>query len=263
MSRSNIEEQIKNPATVFMEWSGSKGCLKYWDKEAGEKGEEIMVKLPFSFIVLDKLSTISGFSDADKSGYWSNEVRDTRTDILTVRTKKGVVAEGLYSTFAPIKAAGACYAQSLYIAYYNKDKELIIGNLKLSGSAIGPWIDFTDNNDIYKIAVTISGAEPKKKGNTNYFEPVFTPKEITPETNEKAIELDKILQEYLTAYFKRGKAQPPADVVTEKQKEDIGNMQPEHGRSNHVDDISDKGESVDIHTDNDFPGGDPADDLPF
>lgn len=263
MSRSNNNE-VKNPAQVFFEWAGGKGIITYFDKEAGEKGEKVEVKLPFSFLVLDLLSCIAGFSEADNSGFWSNEIRDTRNEKLTVRTKKGIIGEGLYNSPAIDKAklAGAQYAQSVYIAFYDANKDLIIGNIKFTGSAIGPWIEFRKKNDIYASAVTINkNPEVKIKGATRYFEPSFTLKEITPEANEKAIDLDKQLQEYLKAYFKRNETEiQPAQVVTEKQKEEISKLQPETastGRGGNQ-----KG-TDDIPADATPPHDEAADDLPF
>lgn len=259
MSRSNNTE-VKNPAKVFFEWAGGKGCLTYFDKTLGEKGEKVEVALPFSFLVLDRVSCIAGFSDADNSGFWSNEIRDTRTEKLTVRTKKGIIAEGLYNSPAidKAKAAGAQYAQSVYIAFYDNDKNLVIGNLKLTGSGISPWIDFLKKNDVYSSAVKMTkNPEIKVKGATRYFEPSFALQQITPEANDKAIELDKELQEYFKAYFKRNETEvAPAEVVTQKQKEDIKNLD-QPGRSN-------KSEGVaDIPEDATPPHDEAADDLPF
>jgi hypothetical protein len=207
MSRSNNTD-IQNPAVRYYEWKGGDGDIRYWDKNKGEKGEEVKVPLPFSFLVLDRLSCITGFSDAHQSGYWSNEVRNLKTDKLTVRTKKGVVATDLYANLSGVMNQGAQYAQSVYIAIKGADGKLEIANIKFTGSSVGPWIDLMKGKDIYKYAVVINGKVPKKKGKTEYFEPVFALKDvIKPETEAEAIELDKVLQEYLSSYFKRTNTQ--------------------------------------------------------
>lgn len=223
MSRSNNTELI-NPSKTFFEWSGSLGKLKYFDKNIGEKGTNVLVELPFTFLVLDKLVTIKGFSDAAQSGFWSNEIRNLKTEKLIVKTKKGTEQEDFYANLAPTLNKGACYSQSVYIAYF-ENEVLTIGNLNLSGSAIGPWIEYCKGKNIFKGAITIASALPATKGATKYFIPVFKEvKELKPETETSAIELDKVLQEYLTAYFKRSGLQEnitPDEVVTNKQKEDI------------------------------------------
>lgn len=212
MSRSNNTEII-NPAKRYYEWVGSKGCLKYFDKERGEKGEIVEVPLPFSFLVLDKLSTIKGYSDADQSGFWSNEIRDIKKEPFTVRTKKGIVSTSLYEHLAPVLNQGACYCQSVYIAVKG-DQGLEICNFQIHGSAIGEWINLCKGKDIYKYAVSIVGATPAKKGATSYFIPQFKlSSNITPETEAEAVDLDRELQEYLASYFKRSSQQQKEQAI--------------------------------------------------
>lgn len=213
MSRSNNTDII-NPACKFFEWQGSTGKIKYFDKE---KKENIILDLPFTFLVLDKLATITGFYEKENSGFWSNEVRSTITEPFTVRTKKGVEQVGLYKDLAPTLNKGAQFCQSVYIAYFEGDV-LTIGNIKMQGSSIGAWIDFCKGKDIYKIAVTIAASKPERKGATNYFVPVFQSKEVSEATNLAAIELDKELQEYLKLYFAR-----QGQVITD---EAVNKMQP-------------------------------------
>lgn len=224
MSRSNNTELI-NPSTRYYEWQGSTGKLKYFDKSLGEKGENVIVDLPFTFLVLDRLATIKGYSDSDQSGFWSNEVRDTRTEMFTVKTKKGTVTTALYKDLAPILNLGACYSQSVYIAYYDTNKKLVIGNIQMNGSAIGEWITFCKGKDLYKCAVKIESATPAKKGATNYFTPVFKALPVSEETNAAAIALDKELQEYLTAYFNRNKEATPH--VVEQEFKPVSNGHPD------------------------------------
>jgi len=229
MSRSNNTE-IVNPAKFFYEWVGSKGCLKYFDKQKGEKGEQVLVQLPFTFLVLDRLSSIKGFSDDDQSGFWSNEIRDIKKEKFTVRTKKGVVATDYYSNLSPVLNLGACYSQSVYIAVKDEKGIFSICNFAIHGSAIGEWINLCKGKDIYKYAVTITSASPMKKGATNYFIPVFKLNPtISSETEQKAIELDKELQDYLKSYFNRNKSEQQetisvAEVVTQQQRHDIDQL---------------------------------------
>jgi len=257
MSRSNNTEII-SPVKRHFEWSGSEGCIKYFDKTKGEKGENILLKLPFTFLVLDRLTTMRGFSDADNSGIWSNEIRDLKKETLTVRTKKGIIGQGLYETLDAVKNKGAQYAQSVYIAYYDENKELSIGNLLMTGSSIGPWIDLLKGKDIYKYAVIIKEKKEEKKGATKFFAPVFNLTTVKPETDNKAIDLDKELQTYLKAYFSRNATQQteqqnlaPEDVITKEQKEGVKELENEQPwKSREKGDFSNDGEEYD---DSDLP----------
>lgn len=197
MSRS-VQTELRNPAVKFFQWSGDNGTINFYDKELKERVE---VAAPFTFLVLDKLVTIAGYSDEDKSGFWSNEIRNTTTDVLTVKTKAGVRKQGLYNDVKTL--TGAKFAQSVYIAFYDDNKVLQIGNFKFTGAAVSAWIEFCKGKNIYNGAITLAGpGEELTKGKTKYFAPVFEVKEkISEETEKKAIELDRQLQDYLTAYF--------------------------------------------------------------
>lgn len=198
MSRTNRDNELRNPATRFFEWSSNEKTLTWYDKE--EK-KNVTVELPFVFLVLDQLSTITGWSDNDQSGIWSNEIRDTRKDILTVRTKLGTKDVGLYEKVKHVP--GARYTRSIYIAFKDGD-ELVLGHLKLKGAANSAWIEFTKSaGDIYAGAVRVTGAVEGKKGATVYYSPEFAMNSVSKETLDKADELDRQLQAYLSVYLAR------------------------------------------------------------
>lgn len=203
MSRSNNTELI-SPAQKFFEWSGSEGTIRYFDKSLGEKGENVDVPIPFKFLILDKVAQVTGGIDVDGGGYvgfWSNAIKNTKTQQLTVRSKRGVEAQGLYEEIKGLP--GMKFMTGLYIAFYDENEQLQIGYLKLKGAALTAWIEFTKSHrNIYEGAFGITGKEKKKKGTNNYFEPkfIFSAK-VSDEADEMAKELDRHLQEYLTAYF--------------------------------------------------------------
>lgn len=207
MSLSNQTDN-PNPATRFFEWSSQEKTVKWYDKEAKQN---VLMQLPFTFIVLDMLSTVKGFSDADGGGIWSNEVRDTRKDILTVRTKRGIKAQGLWKEDIKNAVEGARYCRSVYIAFKNDEGELTIGNFQMQGSANSAWIEFCKNAKIYGVGIQITGSVEQKKGATTYHEPVFTTIEANETTIAEAVELDRELQEYLKVYL--GRAQ---DIVLDE-----------------------------------------------
>lgn len=241
MSKSKeTENTTSNPSTRWFEWVGSKGCLKYWDRD---KKENFFVELPFRFIVLDQLNTVTGFSDALQQGFFANEVRDTR-DKLTLRTKQGIHTEGIWKQDLSI-IDGARFTKSIYIAYFDEDKELQLGNIKFSGSALGGlsdgaidanlkavkkdksvelfndaflnnigWFNFSgqyrkiENEDF---AVELTGFILDKKGSNEFLRPVFKTVAVSEETNQKAIALDIELQIYLNTYFETKKVVDTTD----------------------------------------------------
>jgi hypothetical protein len=199
MSRSVPNDRPINPSTRFIEWNGEKGIFFYYDKE---KKEKVQMPLPFTFLVLDdKLSTIKGWSDADQSGIWSNEVKDLKTGILTVRTSKGVQIEGTYENIKG-KVTGADYVKSLYIGFINEEKKLVIGNISIKGASLNSWIEFTKaTKDVYAGIVKVADCIEGKKGKVVYQMPNFVMTPAPEKALAMALELDKQLQEYLTKYF--------------------------------------------------------------
>ena len=202
MSRSNPVDEVKNPSKRFYEWNGSRGCFSYYDKK---EEKNIDVKAPFTFLVLDQLSTVKGWNDSSESGIYSNEVRNLKKEILTVKAfKGGQIAQGFYSEIKDrVKAEGGKFTSSIYIAVKNPESgELEIANLQLSGAAVNGWMDFKkDAESLYDGAVTVSDFTEGKKGSITFKVPVFKMIKVSPTTDAAAKELDKTLQSYFKVYF--------------------------------------------------------------
>lgn len=195
MSRSN--PTLTNPAQHFFQWGGSKGKLSWWNKE---EQKEVDVRLPFTFMVLDELSTITGYSKQDESGFWSNEVRSTKRDTLYVKTKKGPFEAELYENLTQTMKRGGKYAKSIYVAHKIGDA-YVIGNFKASGSALSAWIEFSKKHKVQNGTITMSKGEKQESPVGDFYPPVFEYRASTPEEDEKAVELDKQLQIYLSQYL--------------------------------------------------------------
>ena len=238
MSRSR--PTAKNPATRFLQWKGGAekisetvdgkkseryegGKLTWYDKEAQT---DVEVNLPFSFLVLDTLHTITGYSESNRSGFWSNEVRNLKNEILVVKTKQGsgvrTVAKGTYDQIKDeVKSQGGKYTQSVYIAFKGDGGELQIGHIKISGAALTAWIEFQKKFDVNKCAVFITD-EPKleKKGSNYYFSPVFDGQNVSDATEAEAQKLDEELQRYLDTYLSRKPDEDDAYATTVEELED-------------------------------------------
>ena len=198
MSRS--QPSLLNPSQHFFEWKGGEGKLEFYDKD---KQERVNVPLPFTFLVLDQLATITGYSKQDKSNYYSNEVRNTAREELTVKLRGQTVYTGLYKSEQGIvqMPKGASYAKSIYIVHKNSAGEFIIGNVKASGSALGAWIEFNQKHKVEngKVVMTRGGMQESPVG--QFYAPEFEYTSADPDENDTAIELDKQLQVYLSQYF--------------------------------------------------------------
>lgn len=223
MSRSNPEVRLINPAKRFFEWNGDEGGFKYYDKEAKVK---VAVPLPFTFIVLDCLATVTGFSDFEQSGFWSNEIRkkNIKTDTFIVRSKKGISCEGTWENIKG-KETGMKFCESVYIAFIGENG-LEIGNIKMVGACLNAWINYVSGernekgklisaaHNVFKGAITVKSMKEGKKGKTVYQMPVFEPRELKADTEEAVIQMDADLQSYLTEYFAKNATAVTNDTTT-------------------------------------------------
>lgn len=205
MSRQNPNNISQHPAKKWLEWKGDAGHLSFYNKET-QANEDI--PLPFDFVLLDRLSVIKGWHDASESGITSNEVRRTTDEPFVVRAfkMKDVIAQGFYGDIKDrVKAAGGRFNINLYIAYPNPDLE--IASLMFRGAAMSAWLEFSNDkknkSDLYTKGITITGNKKGKKGSVTFYTPVFEFTPIPKEMDDKAGELQKELQSYLTTYFAR------------------------------------------------------------
>jgi hypothetical protein len=220
MSRSNPIDIIPNPSTRWFEWSGSKGNLKYYDKE---KKVNVEVDIPFDFILLDRLATIKGWHDASEAGIYSNEVRDTRNEPFIVKSFKMAepIAEGFYGNIKDkVKANGGNFVLQCYIAFTGDDEKMALGSLQFHGAALGAWMDFENNEKenrklVYEKGIQITESKSGKKGSIKYEMPVFKFLDLPKEVNAQATELDTQLQQYLKSYFKRTRVDQAAPTKDE------------------------------------------------
>lgn len=259
MSRSNPQETLTNVAKRFYQWDGDNSGFKYFDKTLGEKdaegkikGQNVTTPLPFTFLVLDSLVTVKGYNEPESKGYWSNEVRDVTKDLMTVKSKTGVEMTGTWKQIKEkLSSKGAEYTQSVYIGIKDAAGKLEIANIQLKGAALNAWIDFLKKVKINEIAVSVKTSVSKKKGKVVYQEPVFTAIKINEKTNQEAIELDKELQIYLTAYLAKNASAPTAPTTNTTQET--------------ANNTRSTASSVEIEEDNSpvFNANDDTDDIPF
>src|SRR3990167_6210789 len=153
MSRSNPTDNSPHPCTRWIEWDGSNGEFRYYDKEQKTK---VSLTDSLTFILLDQLATVKGWHDASDSGIFSNEVRDIRQDVLVVKSfKGGTLAEGTYKTIRDrIIAHGGHFTANLY-ASIKIGEELAIASVQFKGAALSAWMEFSKENrsELYKKAI--------------------------------------------------------------------------------------------------------------
>lgn len=231
MSRSNPTSFLQNPAEGWIKFSGSAeegkgGFFSYYDKK--EEKDIIIPLEELEFIALDwKLFCVCGFSKPLDAYCWSNEVR-TVNDPIVIRnfksdkTPAGEVLKGTYSQMKgdegtlqqSRKTAQLKYTRSIYIMWKGR-----LFGLHVSGKTFSEWMESIEKKQAKLMTHYI---RPKEIHHGQNGEVEFTfaswefTREIEEEEGNKATEMDKILQEYLTKYLEKNGS------VVDKDNADTG-----------------------------------------
>ena len=207
-------KKSNNPTSKFLEWKSNEKAFSYYDKE---NKENVLVKLPLTFLVLEEYHTVKGFSDSDQVGIYSNEILEAGKEEIEVKTFKGrVIAKGLLKNIKSFyEQAGGRYHKSIYAV--TKEGELI--NISLRGACVSKWFSFTEKGAFKRLKdewVTIEDIEEHKKGSVKYTTPNF--KFNTSLTNnefETVSEKAKELVEYMDSYLTKNIEVEAEEVVAE------------------------------------------------
>jgi hypothetical protein len=148
------------------------------------------------------MSTIKGWHDASGSGIYSNEVKNTKAEPLSVRAfKGGEIASGLYQDIkGKVNSAGGDYYVSLYAELGGE-----VVNFSFKGAALMKWSEFSKENRKQFLGnyVNVLSASDEKKGSVKYSVPVFT---IGNNIDASVSELSDKNYDNLVDYFKSRKA---------------------------------------------------------
>lgn len=216
MSLSNAKVSVSSPVKRYYQWSGSEGKVTYWDKE---KSEKVEVNLPLTFIPIDQLSCVEGYSAKHEKGFRSNEVRATGKEELDVRWNGGsTIVKGLYSKIKDnIEKIGGKYHRSIY-GVQEIDGTLEIVNFRFKGAAMSSWLNFDKSTsmNIEGLNVTINKSGLKKTGRVEYYEPTFTATKPTEEEHKLAVFADVTLQDY---FKNRGASENEAEQTSINSEE--------------------------------------------
>jgi len=210
MARSDAHTATaQSPVTKYLTWSSDEKGFKIRNSEG-----KSALPLPIKFIHYDEFATIKGWDEHNKTGIYSNEVKNTKQEPLTVRTKNKVIAEGFYQDIkATVNAADAHYNVSIYA-----ELDGSIVNFALKASALGAWSEFCKDNRKKFLTnyIKVVGSKEEKKGVVKYHIPVFEiGDEIEPNVSASS---DKNYDE-LVSYFKQLKAKHSQQQTPEPQAE--------------------------------------------
>jgi hypothetical protein len=197
------QPKLTNPATMFISWAGDESVNSWYHYDKDLKKKVFFKDTPIKIIILDQLSTVTGFCENEGCGVYSNEIKFA-VEILTVKTFKGrEIAKGTWKDIkkeVESKSNGGGYAKSVYAAMITKDGLKLV-NVKFHGSALN-WIEqhFREDGSIIEL---LNGDEStfKTKGKTEYYCPRYKRLPIDEKWTSIAIEMDRELQSYFAKYF--------------------------------------------------------------
>lgn len=249
---------LENPCKKFIDFKSDDKQFVYWDKELGENGEQVIIPTPIYFIVLDELTTITGYYKEGDCGIYSNEIHFLKDEVLRVRTfkKGGPSIVGLYDAIKDsIKAIGGKYTKSVYAMMIPTEGVPELVNFRFRGAAFSAWLDKKVNSSRQIVCIADEFIE-EHNGKTVYNVPVFKAFNMKPEYRDMAVEMDKELQAFLKSYKSKQteKEAVAAEVPVETEPVTFAptNNWQSGGRS-----VSDVKEAATANV----PDG--ADDLPF
>lgn len=234
MSRTNRTSGSSSPVKKYLSFSGSKGQVKFYDKDhpdADDKGNVYLDNL--DIIVLDTKSSISGYNENASAGISSNLLNpyNVGKEEFIVKTKVdgsfGVFAQGIYKDIKDkVFAIGGKFTTNVFaLADFGDGYEVV--KLELNGSSLSPWIElnesFDNDSDVYDSVINISKGQllTRKKGKTVpvtdaeykkvlaeikkdpmfqrpvwFYAPAFSTSELSEDLATLAGEQDEILQSY-------------------------------------------------------------------
>lgn len=211
--RSAFATPQSNPSTKFLEWKSNEKCFSYYDKE---KSENVLISLPFKFLVLDELHSIKGWNDSTQSAIYSNEVKFISKEIMTVKPFKGnEIAKGLYKDIKEkVQSAGGHYVKSIYIML----EDGILANIQLKGAAVQSWSEFTQKTRkrLPDEWVSVETVKEGKKGAVKFYTPEF--KFLKSLSDDEALQADEcfdLLESYLKTYL--AKSEPDVDIIIDDE----------------------------------------------
>ena len=234
MGRSTPSTWVPNPAKITVEYTGEHGVFRVYDKENKER---IDLDVPFRFVWVETMVSVIGFSEKFNKRLVSNELSRTKArtehfDIFYFEEKNGkaervTVLSGPYKEIKDeARSLGATYAFVVYAVAKGsngpiKDGDLI--RIVMNGSCRNAWIDAGPER--WPGGIEFFDVVKKKKGKTEYLEPMFRQLDVEDDCIAKAVNADKMVQAWIEqAPVKTEQAPAKADEhvdFKEEEEDDI------------------------------------------
>lgn len=163
--------RMPNPSQFYLEWNSELNSFSYYSAEEQARKP---FDLPFRFLALKFVNTITGWDSNARKQIYSNEVTDTRMEHFRVCYRDGsIIATGLYADIKDdINAVGGRFTRSIYAM---TTKGAIV-NIKLTGGQMFNFGEIEKYGNRWQDEwIQVTSFETKQnRENKDYTIPVFT-----------------------------------------------------------------------------------------
>lgn len=257
---SRLDNIVERPYTKTLQWRNEK-----FDKKAkkvtqekgwyyyvpsgveGEKGTNVMMEMPITFMWLLSGTSFSGFNESEGLSIYSNEIlseRDLKSlfprpssegieqytarirsyMVLKAKMGKETIGQGFYKDIKDqVVAKGGKYCQPNYALLINPDGSTEIVRFLFSGSSVETWIPFTGNKSaLKKMGVKLDGSVERTKGSNDYEAPTFEFVSVDAKYVKEADAAANTVFDYFKFLLSDTKEETPAlEEATTEYNEDL------------------------------------------
>lgn len=161
MSFRTKSVSVPCPVTKYITWRAKEGVFRYYDRD---KGENVDIKLPISFVVLEDYCSIDG--NTENGRIFSNKIKNFKKDILHVNIA-GEIVSGLYENVKEkVKSEGGKLMKNLFAVM---DNELVC--IQLKGASFAAYSSAKLNDGENEVVVEETLKNKNKLG--SWLDPVF------------------------------------------------------------------------------------------
>lgn len=170
----------ERPYSRTINWKSSLCEFQEYDKDTSSNKKVDIDR----FVVLEEMTSVSGYSQKANKGIWSNEVLDLKHEKLQVRIGNEIEYEGYWSEIKDaVNGAGGKFT-NVVIALLPSNE---IVRFLFSGAACSGWIGKRFNPMARQCGVKFAGTTEEQTGSIKYNVPTFEPIELTEDQKKVAI----------------------------------------------------------------------------
>lgn len=213
--KNALQSHGQSPERYRFEWDSDSKQFRYYDVENPKKEGTYDIKerkLPFKFVILQKLYRVQGFNQTLGKGIFSDEIVDFDQELTVRYNKGGEVAKGVWKDIKETVISKGGKMNIVVIALLSNGEVAKITMKAKAFFNIGEYIKKASEEVLYDHFCIVNKFTSEVNGNTKYTVPVFeVGDKISEELSETAdSKYDLEVQPYIAT-----KSNPAA--VTDQQ----------------------------------------------